>query len=394
MTVYFDKRRGRWVYDFVFDRKRYKRDCLDAAGSPVAARRAAVQIEHAARERAKIAPKLMDGSAVTLAMVARQLKAQWQRGSDRDNTRRYVREILEFFGPETPIAKIDAQRIAEYIDWALVQPARFWIAGATTTPRKNSKAARQPLRDLGRTRSPNTVNHYLVPLRQIVKKAAKLRDPQTQELVLRDPPSVPILPKLKRKPRPVPDAVLSRALELLTPHAARGVFLTLFFGTRQRELFGLKIKHIDFAAGGLRFPADETKSKTDEFIPGGAMAMAFLALLAGEAMVRQTPYLITWRRYPSLPWTPIASPKRAWTDAMKTIKAEFGARWRWHDIRAAYITQIAMTSPSASVVQSMARHADFATTQLYIEVADKMRAAAAESAMERPALRIIGGGKK
>jgi hypothetical protein len=74
---------------------------------------------------------------------------------------------------------------------------------------------------------------------------------------------------------------------------------------------------------------------------------------------------------------------------MNVIEEEFGARWRWHDLRAAFITHIAMTSgPMAA--QTLARHTDFDTTRAYIAVADEAVRAAAAKASERPALRLVG----
>jgi len=67
---------------------------------------------------------------------------------------------------------------------------------------------------------------------------------------------------------------------------------------------------------------------------------------------------------------------------MKTVQAEFGARWRWHDIRAAFITQIALTSGPAAA-QALARHSDYDTTRAYVEVADEVRRRAANSAAQR-----------
>jgi len=77
---------------------------------------------------------------------------------------------------------------------------------------------------------------------------------------------------------------------------------------------------------------------------------------------------------------------------MDEIEKKYGRRWRWHDIRAAYITQVAVTS-GAVAAQKLARHSDFKTTQGYIEVADQLMRDAAEKASERPAFGTVRGGK-
>ncbi len=77
---------------------------------------------------------------------------------------------------------------------------------------------------------------------------------------------------------------------------------------------------------------------------------------------------------------------------MDEIEAQYGRRWRWHDIRAAFITHVARTSGQLAA-QALACHSDYSTTKTYVEVADEFRREAAERAAERPALAIISGGK-
>ena len=70
---------------------------------------------------------------------------------------------------------------------------------------------------------------------------------------------------------------------------------------------------------------------------------------------------------------------------MDIVQGETGCRWRWHDLRAAFITHGALTS-GAVTAQVLARHSNFETTQAYIDVADEARRIAAERTAERPAL--------
>lgn len=73
---------------------------------------------------------------------------------------------------------------------------------------------------------------------------------------------------------------------------------------------------------------------------------------------------------------------------MKIVEKEYGRRFRWHDLRASFITHIAMTSGQLAA-QALARHSDYATTQAYVEVADEMRRTAAERVIQRPALAAL-----
>jgi hypothetical protein len=74
---------------------------------------------------------------------------------------------------------------------------------------------------------------------------------------------------------------------------------------------------------------------------------------------------------------------------MDLIEKEFGRRWPWHDLRAAFITHVAITS-GALAAQTLARHSDFDTTRAYIEVANEVMRQAADRAVERPCFESWG----
>jgi site-specific recombinase XerD len=157
---------------------------------------------------------------------------------------------------------------------------------------------------------------------------------------------------------------------------------------------------VDFDARGIRLRGEDVKDKEDAFLPGGKDAMQFLNRLVNQAKDRKTRYLFTWRqpfkdqkRQAVEPWVPIKSPRKAWQTAMAVIEEKFGARWRWHDIRAAFITHVAISSGGV-IAQKLARHSDFATTQSYIEVADEATRAAADRIANHPSLGAVRGGKR
>jgi hypothetical protein len=122
--------------------------------------------------------------------------------------------------------------------------------------------------------------------------------------------------------------------------------------------------------------------------------MGYLRCLAMEADARNLRHLISFRREAKDPkkqevWRLIKKARTAWHTAMEVIETEFGAKWRWHDLRAAFITHVAMTSGPLAA-QTLARHSDFDTTRANIEVADPVTRSAADRAVERPTLRIVG----
>lgn len=397
MTVYFDECRGRWRYNFRLAGKRYAKECRGPDGEPVASRRAAIEAEAEAKRYARIAGKLPRAGDLTLAEVMNALTEAWQRRADWPERQKMVLELLNFFGHATPMRAIDGARIQDYVTFALAQPVRVWTGGPTKYPGALVRTwADNPT---GRTRSPARVNRYFPILRAALERAFNTRDPITGRRAIEDVPAIKDLAETKRKARPVPESVLLRLHEILPPHVIDGMVLTLCFGFRRGEAFGLQEPHVDWAADGIRLFGEQVKDGEDVFLPGSQFAMGYLRALAMEADDRGSRYLITWRpaktaraSVAAKRWRPIKSPKTAWTTAMKIILEETGARWRWHDIRAAFITHVAITSGHVAA-QKMARHSDFKTTQGYIEVADEVMRRAADRASERPAFGIVQGGK-
>ena len=392
MTVFFDKVRGRWRYDFQLAGVRHARECLDAAGEPVTGRRAAVAVEAEAKRVAGMAPKLPRANDMTVAEVINKLAETWLGTPEWANKQRQAREILAYFKPETAMRDVDGAMIQDFVSAAVNQPVMIWTGGSKKKRTAPDAAKYWKPDPKGRKRSYSTVNRTLPLLRSMFVRAYNTRDPITRGRAIDEIPIIKDLPEPKRRARPVPDDVLSDVLGTLPAHVADAVLATLYFGFRRTEVFSLQIAHVDFQSGGIRLDHGEVKNDEDTFMPGGRDAMQFLARMVDQARERRTTYLFTWqrtykdpKRQAAAPWTAIKSPKRAWGTAMKRVEKAFGKRWRWHDIRAAFITQIAITSGGV-VAQKLARHADFDTTQGYIAVADDVARAAAERASERPAL--------
>jgi integrase len=240
------------------------------------------------------------------------------------------------------------------------------------------------------TRAPATVNRYLSVLRQIFKHALEMRDPITRQPVLETLPAIKDLRELNRRARPIPEPVLERLLEILPQHTKDAIILTLYFGFRRGEVFGLQEKNVDWLAEGIRLYAEDVKDKEDAFLPGSQEAMGHLRCVAMEAEARHVHHLITFRRSDAESWRPLQMARSGWDRAMDIIERERGCRWRWHDLRAAYITHVALTS-GAVTAQVLARHSNFETTRAYIDVSDESRRIAAERTAARPALRAARG---
>lgn len=397
MTVSFNKARNRWTYDFRLRGERFQGYCVDGTGQPVTSKSGAVQAEGVERRRAQMQPNLVKGKEVTLSMVVGDLMPGWKREKNWETKKRTATEILRFYGGWRHPVTIDHSEIQRYIEFANSQTVKVWKGGRQADP--EGLANEDLWADTGRLRSPATINRRLDVLRLIMGRAAKMRDPATGRQVIDRAPVIEDLPEPKRRARPTPEPVLQRLQEILPAHAIDALTITLYFGFRRSEAFGLKEEHVDWHAAGVRLFAEDVKDAEDVFLPGSPEAMGYLRCLAMEAEARGVRHLISFRREATKhadrqeAWRPIKSARTAWKTAMRVIEAEFGRRWRWHDLRAAFITHIAMTSGPVAA-QKLARHSDYDTTRAYIEVADEVTRRAANQAGERPSLRIVGAKPK
>lgn len=397
MTVYFDPKRNVWRYNFYRGKKRYSGYCIDATGAHAKTKSAAKEAEGVAKRLADIEPKLpraegLSISRVVAAIIPRlQLQAQWS------NKQRYLRDVVAYFGPETAVASISKAMIDDYITHSLQQPLRVWRGGPNRDPA--DPANDRFWTDSGKTRTQATVNRYLPVLREIFDRAYNTFDPITRQRAITEIPKFSDLQEPKRKARPIPDNVLSKVISTLPTHVVDALVASLYFGFRCSEIFEMEIPDVDFERGGVWLKAENVKDHEDAFLPGAPAAMEHMAKLVAQARDRGTMRLISWRRYrkdpanqAQEPWLPMKSPKTAWATAMDKIEEEFGRRWRWHDIRAAYITQVALTAGPVAA-QHLARHSEYRTTQGYVAVADETLRAGANMAADRPSLAVLRGGK-
>lgn len=383
MTVFFNKARDRWSFDFWKGGKRYRGYCLDAHGEPVKSRSAAVQAEGVERRRAELEPKIARPGEMTFAMCVAALTPSWKAQASWPARQGWLKEIIAFFGKDTPISAIDQARTDDYVSQCRTAKISIWKGGPDRDPTAPGNAHFWTVSDA--VRAPATVNLYLGTVRQIFARAAAHRNPMTGDLVFKWLPTVPELRRSKRKPRPTPDQVSAEIMAIMPPHVVDAMMLTAMYGFRKGEGFGLLRTQVDWGAQGVRLHAEDVKDDEDAFLPGSQFAMGYLWCLDIEAEARGTRHLITYRRGNNGQWKPIAKPRSAWRRARKFMQAKYGRTWRWHDLRGAFITHVALNNAGV-VAQQLARHSDFATTQGYIEVADEIRRLAADRISDRALL--------
>lgn len=387
MGVSYSRRRERWIYDFELGGKRFNGYCLEEDGEPCTSRRAAVQAEERVRVaagNARRSPAPMPSVGYTVAQafaayVGRANKASSNWGNQED----YVIDLLGFFGSETALADITETRIWDYIVWARAQKVRVYVGG----PRKRTDHAKRATlwKETDRFRSDSTINRYLVTLRKTLDIAHKSRDALKRRL-LEELPVVPDLAEPKALPRPIGATDIGKMLQVAAPHVADAITLSVLLGLRRTEAYGLTCDHVDFENHGIWLTAAETKGNRAEFMRANERAMEALTRLVEQARERGVDHLITWRRGKKGAWRPVKSPKTAIRTALE--KAGIRGKHRFHDLKATFTTALAMKAP-AKVVQRLARHRSFQTTERYIEVVDQAVRDAIDDFNDSPVARQI-----
>jgi integrase len=207
------------------------------------------------------------------------------------------------------------------------------------------------------------------------------------------PLEVKLLKTAKREPRPMPDGEFDARQAVAPPWTAEAAELSRVFGLRRGEALWVERRHIDREEGGLFFSGEETKSGRDERVFGGDAGMALLERLRLQAVQRGQMHLVTWpgpkhwramlrgEDVPRTTWRPLKSVRRSWRTTIKT--GEIDQPHRFHDVRARYVTEVAKVQAAAT--QDAARHADPATTALYIKLAaGEVRTAVTQAMARRP----------
>jgi integrase len=394
MSVFYDDCQRSWIYDFWKDGQRFKRRARNPDGTSASSRRQAQEAENRARVAAATALRgraISNPGDFTLAEAVVVRAAEVEGYSSIDGVTAALSELLRFFGPACAVGDAAARAGAFRVHVAKMT-RKIWIGGPGTHA---DRADPKNWRDTGAILSASRRNKYLDELRIVLKIAHKTKAPGTDRPHLADVPEIKPFDEPKRDPTPVPLYVMA-AIET-DPHAPdhlwKAAALVRLIGFRRDEVFSATVDWIDWESGGVRIPAAFTKSDRDEFLPANEEARELLAWLAADAIDRaKSPpmsagkrddarHLIVYRRPgrggDGKPFAarPMKNARKAWKTALKRAGAP---SYRFHDVRATFVTQVAHVAPSA-VTQDLARHKDAATTARYTKVADEAKRAAVEA---------------
>lgn len=425
----FDTPRGYWRANFSFGGKRITTVLKSADGKPMratgkAAERAAIAAqevlraklkeaadkaaaEAAARQVTMSSPEVAQSFAAVAASYLKTMKSLENRANRAAHIARLVRvpltnpdEVVHAEGasdeerardrrpiidPSMDISRLvederllalvpemlRRRRVLQYLR-AADGEGRYVLPGqraeaeaerrAAMKPRKN--ASRKPVRiPAARTLSDTSVHHHLVTLGAVLRHAVR-----PLKLIA----AVPDLPRVgieERIPTPIPPHHFERIMECAAPHLRQGVALTYALGLRKHEAWHLTEAMVDLDAMTIRLPGAMTKNGKPVVIPitDGIQWLARELVMAARAAGRKR--LLVYddptvdprtgiRRGPR----PISDPKSAWIGACERA----GLRYRYHDIKAAFTSDLVFADVAAPLVKKLSRHADWSTTERYL----------------------------
>lgn len=394
MGVYQRQERGgAWYYRFKIDKVPYKGKCLMPNGKAPANRFEALQCEKAARETAmENAPRPRFAPAASLRPndVTLEEAFAWHVAKIQDESTpghlaafgRYAREALAFFGEGRRLLSITDKDLLDFRASVIRRKRRIFIGGpAGKNPDPNDESL---WRELDKRRSPSEQNHILNALRSAFRAAYRMRDASGRPMI----PYLPVIERVHnptRRPTPMSTDEMNARREVAAPWVRDAIDLARHFGLRLTETLSVKVRHLDLDHKVIAFRGEEVKSGNDQACHTTPEGWQVALRLARQARERGVDHLIT---YPSvankirgsgnrasldeidpasIEWRPLKSIRRAWRGTAAAAGIEQPRRF--HDLRAAYITEVAKHERSGKKIQGVARHASFTTTERYIDIA-------------------------
>ena len=360
MSTYLNSTRKKWMYNFTRGGKRYAGYCTNPDGSDATTQRAADACEARLKgdvEKAlvaTVAEVIVPGAYTIEAMFADYVTQHAGRlRSWPTNMRRYVSELLDFFGRQTPAAAISQNDIERFIVHSRSQPRAVYVGG----PRTGGVMA-VPQRPTYRTDS--TTNRYLITLRAAINWAVRLG--KLAPLWVRR------LEEPAELPNPVTIDQVNAILAHAMPHLRLAILIAVHTGLRLDETLGLRWDQVDMGRRVITLPARSTKAKT-----GQAVHINDDLALALDQAPHVCDSVVSYKR-PSptgkgaMVARPVKSLRRAWASAQKA--AGITVPHRFHDLRATFCTAVLAANNNPVTLRAAARHASLSTTMRYAQVHD------------------------
>lgn len=286
-------------------------------------------------------PKIEPPPPLTLAEIIEKFlvykRVEGKRTVDEDA--RHLTKVKGWFGENTLLTEITAQRIADYSRERAGQKSR-----------------------LKRLVSPATRNRELAALRHLLRLAVEWGH-------IEKAPRIRLAREPEGRLRFLNEAEAVRLLDACrqsqNPHLYRIVVVALYTGARRGEVRGLTWERVDFARGVLLF--SHTKSGRRREVPMSEAVYSVLAEIPGQKTEGPV-----FRRRDGAAWGSI---RTAFERAVVIARLE---DFRFHDLRHTCASWLIMAGRNLKEVQELLGHRTFAMTLRYAHLSpDRLREAVA-----------------
>lgn len=393
------ERGGSWYYRFMIKGEIFKGPCIMPNGKRAQSEADALICEEIARKavdeaapRKLVRARRVNAATFGLAQAyALHFKAIEATATDnhKASLRRHAMEAIAYFRSigKDNVADIDDNDCAQFRSAVIKRHRRVFIGGQDKEPDANDETL---WKELGRRRSPGECNHVLNALRSAFKAASRVIDQETREPVIARIPFIEPVKVPKREPTPMSDDEFRRRREVAPPWVQDAADLARHFGLRLSETLLVTVDHLNYDRRGLTLAPGEAKRIDQQHCLGTPEGWEIAKRLARQARARGVKHLVTWpgvraaklmqggkhvgrRPLSEVPvevikWEPLTTIRRAWNQTAEAAGIE--KPHRFHDLRAAYVTEVAKGEKSGKKIQEIARHKSFTTTERYIGLVD------------------------
>lgn len=362
MGVFFNEARSRWQYDFQRKGQRFAGYCIGVDGEPVTSRRAAEDAEARIKASLKADQKQeAEPQGYTLAEAfAHWCEVKASKNRTWDEIKGQVKELVGFFGADTPIESITLEQIERYVAWSRQQPVRRYVGG----PEKGNRQ----FKDTGEFRSDSRTNRYLDKLRAALRFAVKHRKVRSVVFVEREH-------EPEAAPNPIQQGDVRRILERAPQHLYRLIVLCIHTGMRMDEATLLEWNQVDFGARTIRLGTD-TKAKRGRIVHLNSVAIELLRELEAERIETSERVFLYRHKGKGKP-RPFDDCHRAWYSTLEAVGLK--GRYRFHDTRAAFCSLLAEHGIDPAHIKDLAGHREISTTLRYVKPSQKRLKEAVQS---------------
>ncbi len=184
-----------------------------------------------------------------------------QGRSSYPNVKSYVKELLEFFGPATPMEDVE-DRIYAYIEFSKNQKVKTFIG--------HDDKGNNLYKEKDELRAPKSTNEYLKCLVKAFREFKKAPENRKIAKYIPDPPQIDLLNVPRRTPTPIPYNVTRTYLdgfdEKLHAHTRLAYILCVQTGMRAKECARIKESQYHETERVILLTPEQTKTKTGRFV--------------------------------------------------------------------------------------------------------------------------------